>query len=54
VADVIDYGSRPIVSHRYELTIEAMNDAGVITRPQPMTCWLSEDRARVLQFKGTR
>jgi hypothetical protein len=54
VADVIDYGSRPIVSHRYELTIEAMNDAGVITRPQPMTCWLSEDRARVLQFKGAR
>ena len=50
VSQVIEYASKPLASHRYELTVDAKTRNGVYSGPVAFSCWLSEDQARVLQL----
>jgi hypothetical protein len=50
-AEVIQYAGQSIVSQRFDLTVDAKTQYGVYSGPIAYACWLSEDQARVLQFR---
>lgn len=49
--EVIQYAGQSIAAHRFDLAVDAKTSYGVYSGPVMYSCWLSEDQARVLQFR---
>jgi hypothetical protein len=49
--EVIRYAGQSVAAHRFDLTVDAKTTYGVYSGPVTYSCWLSEDQARMLQFR---
>lgn len=49
--EVIKYAGQSVAAHRFDLTVDAKTTYGVYSGPMAYSCWLSEDQARMLQFR---
>lgn len=52
--EAIQYAGTALAAHRYDLSIDAKNEAGMYIGPRAYSCWVSEDQRRVLQFGARR
>lgn len=52
--EVIKYAGTPLAAHRYDLSVDVKNEAGMYIGPEAYSCWVSEDQRRVLQFGSRR
>ncbi len=48
--EVIQYAGEPLPAQRYDLDVSAKNDNGMYALNKSLSCWLSEDQSRILQF----
>jgi hypothetical protein len=48
--EVIQYAGEPLPAQRYDLYVSARNDQGMYALNKALSCWLSEDQSRILQF----
>ena len=49
--EVIQYAGKSVAAHRFDLAVDAKTAYGVYSGPMLYSCWLSEDQARMLQFR---
>ena len=48
--EVIQYAGAALPAQRYELEVTAKNENGMYALTRAVTCWVSEDQSRILQF----